>query len=290
MKAVALESIRAELNQVLPVVKVSVEVIPGQVDRGCTDFQRTRSPQGQDCYWIPWTEALGAWITAEGRAVVLAVSQGLQAEDLAAPLANGLVSVIVGACLNLSGTVAIHANAVNLENRAVAFIGYSGAGKSTLSAFCLTQGAELLTDDVLRVDAAGNVYPGLARLKLYPETAAELGFSTTRTTPYKLHYHPIQIGGSLAPDAIPVGLLYLLAESPNQQIYTESIAPSQAVFELLSHSYYATNLIPERSELLDAYANLVEQAPVRRLFYPRDLTLLPQVYNVLRQEMRLLFR
>lgn len=289
METAALEGIWAELNQVLPDVKVTVEVISGQVGKGYTDFQRTISPQGQDCYWIAWTEALGAWITVDGQTVVLAVSQGLQPEDLAAPLANGLVSVIVGACLNLSGTVAIHANAVNLD-RAVAFIGYSGVGKSTLSAFCLSQGAELLTDDVLRVDAAGNVYPGLARLKLYPETAAELGFDATHTAAYKLHYHPIQIGGSLAPDAVPVGLLYLLAESPNQRIYTESIAPSQAVFELLSHSYYATNLIPERSELLDAYANLVEQVPVRKLFYPRDLTLLPQVYGILRQELRLLLR
>jgi hypothetical protein len=288
VEATVLQAIQTELHQLLPETELTVEVLARQVDGG-SDFQRTLSPQGWDCYWIPWTETLGAWVRVDGRQVILAVSEWASAEDLAAPLAHGLVSVIVGACLNLSGSVAIHANAVNLEDRAVAFIGYSGLGKSTLSAFCLSQGANLITDDVLRLDAAGHVYPGIARLKLYPQTAAELGFDATDFTPYKLHYHPTQIGGALAPAVVPVGLLYLLVESSNQQIYSESVSPGQAVFELLSHSYYATNLIPQRSELLDAYVHLVEQAPVRKLFYPRDLTLLPQVYDLLCQEVRLLF-
>ena len=54
------------------------------------------------------------------------------------------------------------------------FLGPSGAGKSTLAAFLLTEGATLVTDDMLRVTfAEGEVmaYPGPHRLKLFEETA-----------------------------------------------------------------------------------------------------------------------
>ena len=49
----------------------------------------------------------------------------------------------------------LHASAVDLGGRALAFVGNSGMGKSTLAALMCAGGADLITDDVLAVDVSG---------------------------------------------------------------------------------------------------------------------------------------
>ena len=60
-------------------------------------------------------------------------------------------TVLATVC-QLRGWLTLHASAVEIGGRAVAFVGDSGAGKSTLAALACLGGANLVTDDVLRVD------------------------------------------------------------------------------------------------------------------------------------------
>ncbi|RYV50744.1 hypothetical protein [Pengzhenrongella frigida] len=46
----------------------------------------------------------------------------------------------------------LHASAVDLGDHALAFVGNSGMGKSTMAALLCSDGARLITDDVLRID------------------------------------------------------------------------------------------------------------------------------------------
>ena len=55
--------------------------------------------------------------------------------------------------LQLKGHGVLHASAVRDARGATAFAGASGAGKTTLAALMCDVGAELVTDDVLRIDA-----------------------------------------------------------------------------------------------------------------------------------------
>jgi hypothetical protein len=55
--------------------------------------------------------------------------------------------------LTLAGRLVLHASAVEMAGRAVAFLGASGSGKSVLAAAACAAGANYLSDDVLRVDA-----------------------------------------------------------------------------------------------------------------------------------------
>ena len=54
----------------------------------------------------------------------------------------------------LRGMEILHASAVEMAGRAVAFLGSSGVGKTTLAARIVVRGARLVTDDVLAVDMA----------------------------------------------------------------------------------------------------------------------------------------
>ncbi|NQW54535.1 MAG: hypothetical protein HQ465_25160 [Rhodospirillales bacterium] len=80
-----------------------------------------------------------------------------------------LLNFIVSASLTLLGEETLHATVVEMEGRAVGLLGRSGAGKSTLAAYLISRGADLITDDMLRVGFAGDAllaYPGPYRLKL----------------------------------------------------------------------------------------------------------------------------
>lgn len=57
--------------------------------------------------------------------------------------------------LTLRGELVLHASAVDVDGAAVAFVGRSGMGKSTMAALMCAGGAELVTDDVLRLDDDG---------------------------------------------------------------------------------------------------------------------------------------
>jgi hypothetical protein len=88
-----------------------------------------------------------------------------------------LLNFALGAALTLQGEEPLHATVVDLAGRAVGLLGTSGAGKSTLAAFLIGQGADLVTDDMLRITFDGDqavAHPGPYRLKLFSEAAHRL--------------------------------------------------------------------------------------------------------------------
>jgi hypothetical protein len=63
----------------------------------------------------------------------------------------------------------LHASCVSIDGRTVAFVGQTGTGKSTLAALLAEEGAEVLSDDHLRVEIAdGEVrcHPGVTAIRL----------------------------------------------------------------------------------------------------------------------------
>jgi hypothetical protein len=286
------------LSKILEILDKELQQVPGKVALAleyvsCLPEVSQKNSQKQipapGCretgpYWVDWTEQLGAWIGPGGNDIKILLREDAKEID-ADELTLGFTSVLTGVCLNLQGRVAIHANAIVLEAQAVAFVGYSGMGKSTLSAYCASRGAGFMTDDVLVVDEQLRVVPGNPRLKLYPETGRCLGFDASAPTTYKIFYSPEQLGAVLPQQPVPLRQIYLLAESFNSQIYSQPIAATQAVFDLLTHGYEVNQFIPHNPALLDAYVQLVDRVPVQTLFYPREFAALPEVYDFLLEEL-----
>jgi hypothetical protein len=76
--------------------------------------------------------------------------------------------------LGISGASVLHASAVEIDGAAIAFVGMSGSGKSTMAALLCSDGARLISDDVLRVEVAGNrpiCLCGSTELRLRPAAA-----------------------------------------------------------------------------------------------------------------------
>ncbi len=233
-------------------------------------------------YWIPWTEEMGAWIDANGHHAILVVVESAPIEHIQGSPVLCFAAHIAATCLGLQGQIALHANVVALDGVAIAFAGCSGKGKSTLTTYCVSRGASFVTDDVLVVNDQGQVRPGSPRIKLFPHTGESFGLDASETTTYKIHYAIEQLGITPQNQSFPLGTIYLLEES--DRIYTEQLSPSQALLDLLIHSYHVTEIMPDQPSLFYAYTNLVAQVPVKKLFYPRSFESLPKLYDFLQTE------
>lgn len=131
-----------------------------------------------------------------------------------------LLGSAFGALLHQRGLLPLHANAVEIGGKAVAFMGESGAGKSTLAAWFHDRGYRVLADDVcvvrFRPNGAPEVSPGLPRLRLWRDTMEsssrplhEFERSYSGDSPYDKFDVPVD-GASTASSPVPLSMLYLL--------------------------------------------------------------------------------
>ena len=279
-----ISTVLTQISQVHDTVNLSLEYVPKLSRIKDEKLNHSDSIRVNDSpYWVDWTEQIGAWVSEDGSDIQILVTDDARNIHIDR-LTFGFTSFVAGICLNLQGKTAIHANSISLNDKAVAFVGYSRRGKSTLSAYCASRGAGFVADDVLVVNSDGFAIPGDPRIKIFHKSAKNLGFETPPKTRYKIGYSPEKIGAILHHKPVQMGTIYFLEISENNQIYSEQITASQAVFDLLFHGYDVHDFIPRNPQLLHAYTKLVEQVTVKKLFYPRDFSMLPKVYDFLLEE------
>jgi hypothetical protein len=110
-------------------------------------------------------------ISPDRRSIVVDVAPGF---DGFVPIV--LPGNVLASLLGLEGKCVLHASGVLADGWTLAILGASGMGKSTLAAVFCAAGAELVSDDLLRVDSDGGrprCYAGTAQIRLRTK-AAEL--------------------------------------------------------------------------------------------------------------------
>jgi hypothetical protein len=90
-----------------------------------------------------------------------------------------LLGSAIGMLLHQRGLLPLHANAVEIDGKALAFMGPSGSGKSTLAAWFHDRGYRVIADDVCVIRFHENGEPvvcaGLPRLRLWREALEASG-------------------------------------------------------------------------------------------------------------------
>lgn len=94
---------------------------------------------------------VGTFLVEDGRRVTFAASPAATNRDIALFIQGS----VFGLLCHQRGLFPLHASAVEIGGRAVAFMGDSGAGKSTTAAALLQLGHPLLSDDVSVIDLSG---------------------------------------------------------------------------------------------------------------------------------------
>ncbi len=186
------------------------------------------------------------------------------------------------------GIPTLHASAVVVNNRAVAFLSNQGGGKTGLAAAMMQAGFPLLTDDVLPVEERGGSFlarPGYPQMRMWPDEAEHFlgGFEDLSLVHPGVSKRRVAVGaggfGEFHDASLPLACIYLPERVADGPIEIHEISPRGALIELVRHSFsphlvQAVGLQPAR---LDRFARLVLQVPVRRLRYPSGFERLPEV-------------
>jgi hypothetical protein len=191
-----------------------------------------------------------------------------------------LAGPVLGLAFQLRGGIALHASAVMIDGQAVAFSAGHGAGKSTLATNLGVLGLPVVTDDVLALRAEGDGWTAirsLPRAKLWGDSLEALGRSVEQfgTVVSWLGKRRITIGrdfGSLAPEELPLGAIYLLdPRSSERELEIAPIEGSQAALMLLGNMYMPEAIRgPRTASTLDAAIAMTSRVPVRRITYYRS--------------------
>ena len=180
-----------------------------------------------------------------------------------------LLGRVMALATHAVGGLALHASAVAIDDRAVAFVGAKHAGKSTLAMALVRGGARLITDDtlVLRFDERDDVWaaPGVQRVRLWDDSARALGAESRGSIGAKPTVEPLA-AHQLQPTDIPLDSCYVLGSSDaigGDRIHRLPLSPVRAAIACVGFSKLG-NLAggSEGAVLLDRAARLVRTVPV----------------------------
>jgi hypothetical protein len=192
-----------------------------------------------------------------------------------------LLGSAFGALLHQRGLLPLHANAIEIDGRAFAFMGASGEGKSTLAAWFHDRGFRVIADDVcvVRFDDEGRAYavPGLPRLRLWQDA---LEASGRESGDYERSYAnddswnkfdvPVR-QTSESNGTTEIAALYVLGRSEEFSIRRlTGVEAAEAVFANTYRGRYISAAKSEHSHW-HSCVRLVRSVPVHELCRPRDL-------------------
>ncbi len=174
----------------------------------------------------------------------------------------------------------LHAGAVQVGGRAIAFMGRTGLGKSTLTAAFASQGCRFLCDDALQISLSDEgrpvAAPGQPHLRLWNDSAHAL--AGVRGEPEAKSRIPAGRRFAHCTEEQSLAAIYLLGESESTAPSFDPVRPTDALLELVGNSFL---LDPQSPELLrvqhERLAAVAARVPVFRLAYARRYDSLPQV-------------
>jgi hypothetical protein len=186
-------------------------------------------------------EEAGRYLIKEGRMILAERSPSGSERNLRL----FLLGSALGALLHQRGLLPLHANGIEIEGRAVLFLGHSGAGKSTMAAWFHDRGFRILSDDVcvVTLDGKGDptAHPGIPRLRLWSEALrasgrAEEDFDLAFDEGEKFNV-PVAAKESTGP--LPLDQIYLLgrAESEADVPVIDRLQGVEAVDALVGNTY-----------------------------------------------------
>ena len=203
----------------------------------------------------------------------------------------------------------LHASAVALDGRCIAFAGAPGAGKSSLVAWLSRNGAQFLCDDILALRQKGGMvwgHPGLPQLRLEPPAARKLGWRGHRAAGSSSSQPREKSKFPATPHRNPkrVARIYLLERVPFQKgrqrsktllggniqdhrVQIQRLGPRQAFRALLKSTRNDSLDTPARlRRQMNLFALIARTVPVCRLRYPHDYAALPAVLAHIQQDLQ----
>lgn len=208
-----------------------------------------------------------------------------------APALAGLFVIggVIASLLALSGEPTLHGSAVAVDGKALAFLNESGMGKSSLAGILCANGADFVTDDLLRLQSDGEnwrCYPGSGYLRLRQNAAAIIEkFPSELCEPTADERIAIRLGSIVTMPRLSAIIIPRLSREC-RTLELEPIPTAKALLYLMAFPRIQTSNIKENHQRqLDFLGQVAVSVPLYEsiipwgLPYPDDLA--PSLLQVL---------
>ncbi len=239
-------------------------------------------------------------VIAEGKGIFRFDPNGITIEWLppGAAAAHYFFSYALPLWLETKGVPMLHASAVTINGRVVAFLGRSGVGKSTLCAELAHSGCEFVADDslALRQDAAGDwrCFHGPPQLRLWPSALSERlrieagGLKRVHDTLEKRQL-PIPKAPPAASAGLELASIYVLDRRSDDggRIELTPCSPRQSLIRLIEHSVAGApaSALGLALSRLDRLATVAERVPVRHLSFPGSIDSSQRIHDTVKRDL-----
>lgn len=257
---------RTDSGSAPPDIRISLGSVPeGETDEVLVEADVCR-------FSVP---GVGRYEVRSGREITVWPATGLTPK-----LSAFVLGMAWGVLMYQRGTLALHAGAVVIDGRAVAFCGPSTAGKSTCAAWFAHRGHPLVSDDLCRLDVEPgrppHVWAASSRLKLSPQALRVGNWATSDPFPQPPDWkHHVPTEGWDGGRALALRGVYLLAWGEPRIQRLQGISALQRFH---SEALYRSDLIAERAlaPRWQQCMEIVRQVPVWEVRRPRGWSQLDQ--------------
>jgi hypothetical protein len=199
-----------------------------------------------------------------------------------------LLGFVLSYWLERQGILALHAAAVVVEERGVAFLASNKGGKSSLAASLMQLGHPLLTDDILPVEGSCQGFigrPGYPQMRMWPDQAEHFvgQYEALEVVHPRLSKRRVPVGpdrlGSFCGAAQPLACIYVPERREGGAVEVVPLSLGEAVFVLAGYSFLLgiVEAAGWQQRRFQAFTQLAQQVPVRRIVYPNGVEHLPIV-------------
>lgn len=205
-----------------------------------------------------------------------------------------LCAQVLPLAATLHGLELLHASAVVMADRAVAFVAQSGGGKTSLAVHLLACGAPLVTDDVLALEDTGRgivAHPGAPMANVAAEqvellpTPARARLGSVIGASDKVH---VEVS-NISTEPLPLGAVFFLRRSEQVGRLTFEEVDTPDPRDLLGATFMPHIVTPERlMTQLAICASIAAAVPVFKLGVPAGMTA-PQLARAVERQVTQIF-
>lgn len=145
----------------------------------------------------------------------------------------------LGAILMQRELLVMHGNAIEIDGTCIMCVGPSGVGKSTTAAGLMQRGYRVMSDDVCAIDRHHRIVPGMPHIKLWQETADELGVNTTKLARVRPGFAKfgVPLDDAFCADLVPIRVIYALESHDSDEILCETLKAHPKFMTLRANTY-----------------------------------------------------
>ena len=229
-------------------------------------------------HWMLWPHLATYRFDDEGGDVVAYSSDSASPDSII----DTFHRMVLPLALQRRGLEALHASAVTIAGRVVAFCAVSGTGKSTLAyALHRARGYPHWSDDavVFEVGAAITAVPLPFDVRLLPEAAAAFSGSSPRPAavlPRLLEPPPLE--------RAPLGAICVLARRERHEfggdVSVTRLSSPKALTAVLEHAHcFSLTDVARKKLMMEHYLDVAERLPVLEVRFKPGLDRLPAVVD-----------